>query len=413
MIRPTLFYLFCILVSGVQGQISLTVPMEGEMPRDYVIVNHVDQDTTNAYLDWSCGSKSYNGHYGTDFVLKNFIQMDSGVYILAAADGVVFQTLDGEFDRQKESIVANGFGNWIGIRHNVNGNTFYTYYAHLKTGSLLVDSGDVVSAGQRIALVGSSGNSTDPHLHFEIWNDSLVLDPWDGPCQFTPNGYLWDENIAYDTTFSVLDHGVFESDFYPDLDTIREPVFPHHTISGQQIAYADTNDYKSLRTEYVLCKGIRIGDVISSYWLSEDNDTLARLSYTAERDFWYFFYWTTLDLSLLQDSESAATETVFLKNGVTFFRVKHERNTLNTSISKPSISKPNFVRTPEGIRLLMKHTNSLQISIHNSLGQQIPFETITEQYYVELKPIPVQPQWLFLTAVDGLNVYQYKWHTMP
>jgi murein DD-endopeptidase MepM/ murein hydrolase activator NlpD len=42
-------------------------------------------------------------------------------------------------------------------------------FMHLLKGSILVDEGDMVATGQRIADVGSSGSSTGPHLHFEIW----------------------------------------------------------------------------------------------------------------------------------------------------------------------------------------------------------------------------------------------------
>jgi murein DD-endopeptidase MepM/ murein hydrolase activator NlpD len=56
-------------------------------------------------------------------------------------------------------------GDQIIIDH---GNGEYSLYAHLKPGSLKVKPGDVVKAGQPIAQMGSSGNSTEPHLHFQV-----------------------------------------------------------------------------------------------------------------------------------------------------------------------------------------------------------------------------------------------------
>ena len=51
----------------------------------------------------------------------------------------------------------------------------YLVYAHAQTGSILVSPGDKVTAGQRLANVGHSGNSTAPHLHFQLMDHP---DPW-------------------------------------------------------------------------------------------------------------------------------------------------------------------------------------------------------------------------------------------
>jgi len=64
------------------------------------------------------------------------------------------------------------FGNVIVISH---GNGFVTYYAHAMR--LLVDQGTRVRKAQQIALLGSSGRSSAPHLHFEIWKNGEPLDP--------------------------------------------------------------------------------------------------------------------------------------------------------------------------------------------------------------------------------------------
>lgn len=87
-------------------------------------------------------------HWGID--LANSI----GTPILAAADGVVV-----------ESGPASGFGLWVRIRHT-DGTT--TIYGHINRS--LVAEGQLVQAGQKIAEMGNRGNSTGPHLHFEVWN---------------------------------------------------------------------------------------------------------------------------------------------------------------------------------------------------------------------------------------------------
>ncbi|MDO5747182.1 MAG: M23 family metallopeptidase [Actinomycetaceae bacterium] len=61
-----------------------------------------------------------------------------------------------------------GGGNIVRIEHNIEGEHFFTQYLHLTTGSAVVAVGDQVEAGQHIAGVGSTGNSTGYHLHFEV-----------------------------------------------------------------------------------------------------------------------------------------------------------------------------------------------------------------------------------------------------
>ena len=82
----------------------------------------------------------------------------SGIYgqpVLAAADGIVVTTQS----------LSTSYGNYIIIAHY---NGLYTLYAHGVAGSIAVSSGQKVTQGQQIMKVGSTGNSTGPHLHFEV-----------------------------------------------------------------------------------------------------------------------------------------------------------------------------------------------------------------------------------------------------
>src|SRR5690606_13748776 len=56
-------------------------------------------------------------------------------------------------------------GSQVMIDH---GNGEYSFYAHLKPGSVRVKEGDTVETGAQLGLLGSSGNSTEPHLHFQV-----------------------------------------------------------------------------------------------------------------------------------------------------------------------------------------------------------------------------------------------------
>lgn len=95
-------------------------------------------------------------HTGTD------VAAPTGTAIYAAAAGtVIFSGNQG-----------NGYGNYIIIDH---GNGVSTLYGHCS--SLGVSTGARVSQGQYIAAVGSTGNSTGPHLHFEVRKDGSRLNP--------------------------------------------------------------------------------------------------------------------------------------------------------------------------------------------------------------------------------------------
>lgn len=65
---------------------------------------------------------------------------------------------------------ASGFGNWIVVDHNIGGTVVSSVYGHMYNDGVLVSAGEQVRAGQEIGKIGSNGQSTGPHLHFEIWN---------------------------------------------------------------------------------------------------------------------------------------------------------------------------------------------------------------------------------------------------
>ncbi len=99
------------------------------------------------------GKKAY--HHGIDFAGKE------GEPVHAVAAGVVVR-----------SEVERGYGNVVEVRHP---DGYTTIYAHNKKN--LVSKGDVVAKGQVIALLGSTGRSTGPHVHFEVHRQGKLVDP--------------------------------------------------------------------------------------------------------------------------------------------------------------------------------------------------------------------------------------------
>jgi murein DD-endopeptidase MepM/ murein hydrolase activator NlpD len=94
-------------------------------------------------------------HAGIDFA------GEEGAQVMSVATGVV--TWAGE---------RLGFGNLVEINH---GNGYLTRYAH--NSAVLVKVGDTVLKGQAISLLGSTGHSTGPHVHFEVLKDGSPVDP--------------------------------------------------------------------------------------------------------------------------------------------------------------------------------------------------------------------------------------------
>jgi hypothetical protein len=102
--------------------------------------------------------------------------------VLAAAAGRVVGTRDGMLDNGQDSMDATGpgvgkCGNGVWLSH---AGGWTTQYCHMKRGSLAVERGDRVSAGQRLGEIGFSGNTEFPHLHLTVAHDRVPVDPFTG-----------------------------------------------------------------------------------------------------------------------------------------------------------------------------------------------------------------------------------------
>ena len=127
------------------------------------------------------GSITHQGLYGCawdfDIVDDNSRTYAGGGYdindyycygkpVFAPADGEVAHVVDGLPDnRIGESDLVHNWGNTVVIKHAEG---LYSKLSHLRSGKIIVKTGDNVSRGERIAQVGSSGRSPEPHLHFQL-----------------------------------------------------------------------------------------------------------------------------------------------------------------------------------------------------------------------------------------------------
>jgi hypothetical protein len=178
----------------VDEGLNLNWPLYGADAWDWVINNYVDLDPSGGIQDYMGGSKSYDGHRGIDIDSRNFRQMDANELPARAAQaGRVSFVRDNQFDRNM-SWVSGCTWNVVTIDHP---NGYQTIYGHLKRNSVVVSVGQWVTAGQILGIVGSSGCSTAPHLHFEVRDcDNNPVDPflqsmWLNPPTYnTPLGFM-------------------------------------------------------------------------------------------------------------------------------------------------------------------------------------------------------------------------------
>lgn len=140
-------------VLGVYAERLTEVSVEGVLPADIPTHPPVRGYVTRSFET----NRGLNdpGHYGLDVAARE------GTTIQASASGLVLF-----------AGWSYPYGNLIVIGHKSGYNTFYGHNQ-----LLLVEPGDRVIQGQPIALLGNSGRSSAPHLHFEIWKDGVRVNP--------------------------------------------------------------------------------------------------------------------------------------------------------------------------------------------------------------------------------------------
>jgi len=126
--------------------------------------------------------------------------MDSlDVEIVSGAAGTIIYKSDGNFDRSCGTNTANW--NAVFIQH-ADGSV--AWYGHMKSGSLTPKTnGMTVTQGEYLGVVGSSGNSSGPHLHLEVYDASNnLVDPFQGTCNSMNSVSWWANQRPY------LDRGI-------------------------------------------------------------------------------------------------------------------------------------------------------------------------------------------------------------
>ena len=177
-----------VIASPAAAQVApdggFSKPLKCTLDRDCWIINVPDADASDKKAaDHRCGFRTYNGHKGTDFAIRDFRALDSGAEVVAAGPGIVTAARDGapEYFKQtaatRKLIGRKACGNGVIIEHNGG---WESQYCHMRKGSLAVKLGDRVKRGQKLGLVGMSGRTEFPHVHVEFRVDGKTVDPFTG-----------------------------------------------------------------------------------------------------------------------------------------------------------------------------------------------------------------------------------------
>lgn len=169
------------------------------------ISNYVDHDPAfpNQLEDYMCGTRTYDtatgyNHRGIDYFTWPFAfyQMDMDEHhVVAAAPGMIIAKIDGHPDRNCN--FSNPNWNAVYVIHDDNS---IAWYGHMKRFSLTdKEVGDFVERGEFLGVIGSSGSSTGPHLHFEVYDaENNLIDPYQGPCNTLNSVSWWNEQHPYE-----------------------------------------------------------------------------------------------------------------------------------------------------------------------------------------------------------------------
>ncbi len=146
----------------VKNELYLALGID-KMPKDSILYQQTNAPDLLEQIDTPFGLP-ING-----IITREHSKDHIGVDIALSKNSFIYATAIGKV----EKIDSNSqFGIHIWLSHNKG---YKTLYAHLS--KVMVGKGDSVKRGQVIGFSGSSGHSTGPHLHYEVWKDNQPIDP--------------------------------------------------------------------------------------------------------------------------------------------------------------------------------------------------------------------------------------------
>ena len=179
-----------------QTKTKLILPFKGI----WLVGNGGRDPSTNNHIRPDAGQNQIyaydfkRGHKGEGKKLDDYEVF--GEQVIAPANGIIIQVIDGSIDvLPGERDRSVGVGNAIIIDHQ---NGEYSLLCHFKHNSIKVKVGDKVSQGDLLGLCGNTGNTSEPHIHFNLQDGPLMHKANALPAQFAKILVDGKEKINYE-----------------------------------------------------------------------------------------------------------------------------------------------------------------------------------------------------------------------
>lgn len=228
------------------------------------LYNYADSAWTRAQLGIAaCPPLSQRASYGIPYCYAGNQGIDirlpqTGVNVLAARSGYIVEvrnacTFSGSSATEPANCPSGGslpwtYGNFVKMKHDDGS---YSFYTHLQKDSMLSPSETTrIEVGTKIALVGNTGNISEPRLHFQVWNSSNAwIDPYEQNLWVRQNGQIVAAADAFklnpDERVAVLlgDNRLFVKQGNLTADwSLESASSGHFQLAGSRIALMDTSD---------------------------------------------------------------------------------------------------------------------------------------------------------------------------
>lgn len=245
-------------VAQPEPPLTLQVPLACRFGENCFIQQYFDHDPGPGAKDYRCGPMVYDGHDGVDLRVPTMAQQQRGVEVLAAASGIVRGMRDGMNDVSvrvagEDSVKGRECGNGVAIAHPGG---WETQYCHMAKGSVRVKTGQAVTTGTALGLVGMSGNAEFPHLHLAVSHNQTRVDPfaWDSAPGLCGSGghSLWSKEAALALAYHSPD--VVNVGFAPDRISMED-------VESGRAAEDRPTAGSPMIVAYVRAIGMRSGDI--------------------------------------------------------------------------------------------------------------------------------------------------------
>jgi Peptidase family M23 len=251
---------FCSYSSHADDQMRFAFPVDCTLGVDCSITKYFDLGVVPVGDDYMCGNRTFGGHAGVDIAVRNWTTSDDEVSVLAAAPGRVRNFHDGEKDEDLryvtdwEDVKKNrSCGNYVTLDH---GGGWFTQYCHMRYGSVAVLPRENVHERQKIGEIGISGYTVSHHLHFSVWSEGDLVDPFSGRRKGegcgSPSAPLWKEKIPQEVAYEpvvILDVGL--TDYRPDWQFLTRKMQPGAGLSEKEPIYVWADVYGAVAGDQV------------------------------------------------------------------------------------------------------------------------------------------------------------------